>query len=374
VQLAVMSFAMGALSDVPLAHLRARQQSTAVVIASVSRLVLSLLLNIVFVVVLRLGVLGVLLSSLISGAVVGVLLAAHTFRQAGVRLVPSLALELLVFGAPLMAAQIGSFVLHFSDRYFLRMFSTLADVGLYSLAYKLAMVVATFVVAPFNSIWVPTALQVDREQGAAGAEILRGILRQYNIALITASLGVALFADDVIRVMAGPEFRGAAAPLPLLALSVVFFGYRQFTQVGSVIAQQSRYIAYSTTLAAIGVIVLNALLIPRWGIMGAAAATAAAFMLDFVVMHSLSERVYPLRFPFAQLLPPLAIAVVVWLVFSVLAPNDMGLLASVALHSGGLVTFGALLLLSGSINAQERKAIRNALRNPRATLRTLRRA
>jgi O-antigen/teichoic acid export membrane protein len=372
VRIAGLSFAAAALSDVPLAFLRARQRSSAVVAASVSRLLLALTLNIVFVVHLRLGVSGALYSTLLSSLVVGAVLTVRMFRETGFRLVPSLVAELVVFGAPLMVAQIGSFVLHFSDRYFLRAYVSLAAVGLYSLAYKLAMVVSTFIVAPFNAIWVPTALQVDREHGVAGVGILRDILRQYNLALVTVSVGIALFAPDAIRIMAGPAFRRAAEPLPLLVLGMVFFGYRQLSQVGSVIGQRPRYVAYSTSIAAASVILLNAVLIPRWGTMGAAGATAGAFMLDFFVMRRLSARAYPLDFPLRELLPPLLLGAGVWAASAVVVPTEPTLVLSLTLHALAMSIFVALLFVTGIITARERALLRTAMQDPRGLVRRLR--
>jgi O-antigen/teichoic acid export membrane protein len=92
-----------------------------------------------------------------------------------------------------------------------------------------------------------------------------------------------------------PAFHDAYAPIPLLALAMVFFGYRQIAQIGVIIKDRPGLVARSTAVAAATVLLLNWLLIPRFGAMGAAAATLGGFGTEFFIMRWFSMREYPLR-------------------------------------------------------------------------------
>ncbi len=370
VRLAVVTLVLGITIDVPMIVLRARQQSTAVVGAGLARLGIALACNLVLVVWLRLGVRGVMYSTIVSSAIVGGTLMVTLLREAGVRFVPGLARKLIAFGAPLVVWEIGSFILHFSDRYFLRVFASLSVVGLYSLSYKLAMLVPMFVTGPFGAIWLPKALEIERAEGPRAVPILATIQRHYNLALVTISLGIALYAGDAIRLATGAAFHEADRPVALLTLGMVFFGYRQVAQVGAIIRERPGLVARSTAIAAVAVLLLNLLLIPVWGIMGAAAATCAAFLIDFLVIRWYSMRLYPLRIEFGA--APLALAAVAWTAARLAVPDGAGIALSLGVNTAAFALYALALVATGVVTPSQRRFVGHAVMDPIGTLRSLR--
>ena len=373
-RLALLAFVLGTLGDIPGVYLQARQRSSALVLSNFVRLVLALSLNILFIVILRTGVAGIFLSTILSAVVVGGFMAIMMFRETGIRFVPRIARALVSFGSPLVASSIGSFVLHFSDRYFLRHFHSLAIVGVYSLSYRFAMLIAMLVDGPFYSIWSAKAFEIERREGAAAPPILRSILLQYNLVVVTAAFGVALFATDVIHIMLGAEFRAADGPVPLLALAMVFFCYRHMSQTGAMIRKKSGYIAVVTSAAAATALLLNLLLIPRWGAMGAASATAGAFALEFLVMNSLSERTYPIGLKVRELFAPLAIASGVWAAAAVAVPDGAGPMTGLAIRIAAFGAYAIVLSATGILSPSARQLLIRSAREPRAIMNALRSA
>jgi O-antigen/teichoic acid export membrane protein len=369
VRLALVSFFTLSLSEIPVVYLRARQLSTHVVLVGVSRLCLALGLNLLLVVFLRIGVEGVLYSTIVSSSLVGLVLVIITFRRTGLRLDPGIVRELVRYGAPLIAWQLGSFVIHYSNGYFLRAYSTLADIGIYSLAYKFAMLLPFFIAAPFTWIWGPKALEIYKADEAAAPAIYRDILSYYNVAVVACALGICLFADDVIRLIAGPSFHPAGGPIPLLCVGMVFYCYRQIAQVGATIRFRSDMIGLSTAIAGGLVILLNFVLIPRWGIMGAAAATALAFAGEYLLMDHLSRRVYPAVYPVLQVLRPLILGGAVLGAVSLLVPSDAPLLVELGVKLAGFGGFLALVPGLGGLSTAQRAALRHWIRDPLAAVR-----
>jgi O-antigen/teichoic acid export membrane protein len=374
VRLMVTSFVLGAIGDIPAVYLQARQRSSALVLSNVVKLVISLSLNIYFVVYLRTGVPGIFYSTIIAQSIVGGSMAVLMFRETGVRFVAKQARALVSFGSPLIASQLGSFVLHFSDRYFLRFFHPLSVVGIYALSYKFAMFIAMAVDGPFHSIWSAKALEIAGREGDDAPPILRSILLQYRVVVVTAALGASLFATDAIHLLLGEEFHSADRPVPLLALAIVFFCFRHVSQTGAMIAIRPGYIAAVTSGAAVTAILLNLLLIPRWGAMGAAAATAGAFGTEFLIMRALSERVYRIGLTVRAVLSPLAIAAVAWLSAAALIPSDAHPLVGFLLRLAAFGLYLAALFATGILKDSAREMIVRSMRNPRAILQALREA
>ncbi|MCJ7751829.1 MAG: oligosaccharide flippase family protein, partial [Armatimonadetes bacterium] len=130
---------------VPMALLRAREESMLYTAVSISRLVLSLGLNIGLVAVLRLGVLGVLYSGLISGALTAIWLVALSVRKTGLSFSFAKIKPMLIYGLPLVPATLGMFILHSADRFFLSAYAGLDQVGLYALSYRFAMMLPVLI-------------------------------------------------------------------------------------------------------------------------------------------------------------------------------------------------------------------------------------
>jgi len=369
VRLALLMLFVFAFLEIPLVFLRAKQDSMRFVALSLVRFTTALALNILFLVVLGYGVSGVLYSTIISSALVGTYLMGSTLRETGIRFSPVIMKQLARYGTPLIAAELGSFVLHYSDRYFLRVFDSLTAVGLYSLAYKLAFLMALFIANPFSQIWIPKVLEIERSEPERARPILRNIISHYNVVLVTAGLAVSLFAREVLMVMASSEFWAAAETVPLLCLGILFFGYRQISHVGPSIRERTDLIAAGVIVATIVVIGLNFLLIPRWGPFGAAVATATAFASEFVVVMLLSARIYPLGYPIARLLRPLLLAIVVYALVELSLPVEASLLTSLALKSLGLMVFGLAVVTWEGMLPSLRTAGSQALSHGRRSLR-----
>ena len=74
--------------------------------------------------------------------------------------------EMLRYGAPLVVSGLASFILVYSDRFFLRRFGNLTDVGVYGLGYKLAMIVTLVVSGPFSLTWQWQQFELAKKENA----------------------------------------------------------------------------------------------------------------------------------------------------------------------------------------------------------------
>lgn len=371
VRLALVSLFASSLIELPVAYLRAQQLSRQAVLVGVARLSLSLGLNILLVVFLGMGVAGVLYSTIITSSLVGLSLTAATLRQVGLRPRASVVKQLVRYGLPMIAWLLGGLVIHYSDRYFLRAYDTLANIGIYSVACRFAMLLPIFVAAPFMQIWGAKTLEIHKTDGAAAPSVFREILGYYNVAVVAGALAISLFAGDLIRLVVGRSFHSAAAPIPLLCVGMVFLCYRQISQLGATIRFRSDLIGLSTVLAAMLAILLNFVLIPAWGIMGAAAATALAFLGEYLLMDGLSRRVYAPICPISEVLRPLFLAGSVFGVVLLLLPSDVQPFLALGAKLVAFAAFVALLPVAGGLSANQRRTLVRAARNPVWAIRAL---
>jgi O-antigen/teichoic acid export membrane protein len=277
--------------SIPLLYMRAREQSGTFAVTNVARLVLSLALNIYFVVFLELGILGVLYSGCITGMVFATGLLIYQFRATRIRFRRPNARALVRFGAPLVPWSISSFLIVFSDRYFLRLFSGDAAVGVYSLAFRFAMLVNALGFRPFLLVWGPRRFEVAKQPD--GQTTILRVFGYLNICLGFLALGIALFAGDVIRIMArNPGFHEAANIVPIMVTAQILYHLVSFPNLSMLITERTDVMGRLALVVGLLVLALNMALIPRFGIYGAATATLIAYSLRFMIVTVVAQRIH----------------------------------------------------------------------------------
>jgi O-antigen/teichoic acid export membrane protein len=348
---------------IPFQLLRAQQRSTLFVALNAAKLVAMLSLNIYLVVVLRMGILGVLVSNLVVSATLTLFLLTYTFRQVGFRFSWEKFRELSRFGAPLIVWSLGSFILTFSDRYFLNYYAGPAAVGIYSLAYKLGFLVSTFAVLPFNLVWDSRRYEIAKQPEAPW--IFSRVFFYLSLMLGIVGTGVALFSRDVLTVMADPAFVPAYQVVPLILVAIVLQEWTGYCNIGLYLKNATRLYARSAVIGVVAVTVLNVLLIPRYGMFGAAWATVGGYAIRFAAVYLFSQSQYRLGYPWGPVLRLHAVfAAVLAVRFSADAlPLGLSLFLSTV-----LMTLALLAVYEWFLTEGERAAVRNLLRRPVAAL------
>jgi O-antigen/teichoic acid export membrane protein len=365
VQIAAINFTLGPITSIPILLFQARQQSVRYVMSTVGKLVLQLSGNIVFVVVLRWGPLGVLVSTLLSHLVTGLLLTVVLFRYTGFRFSWKVFRDLRRFGLPLQFGIAGLFLLMFADRFVLQHLEGLAAVGIYGLANQFGFLLSS-VFAPFVQAWYPQALMLtETPRAERDARYNRAVLYG-TLLLVTAAVGIAVFIRPALTILVGAEFRGAAALVPILLLANLLHNWNSPAGIGIHVTEKTRYSAYGVWSSVIVVFVLYAVLIPPLGAMGAAVTAVVGAGVRLGVNLYWSQRLWPVGWR--------------WGTFLSLAVYGVGAGGAAQLLPGGfwtqvgggvgLVGVYAALVWTTVLTPEERAALSTVLRSP-ADLRRL---
>ena len=302
---------MAYVAAVPYTLLRAKNRAQLLVTYDTIGMVVILALNIYFVVVLKLGLLGVLLSPLLVGTGKTILLFYWTRREIGISADRAVLRQLLLFGAPLVLSNLTMFVLNFSDRFFLREFRSLDIVGIYAVGYKFAYMLNFLVIQPFNMMWQARMFVIHRQSGHQ--QIFRHMFVLYSLLLIASGLGLALFGPALVPLLVDSRYVGAASIIPVVTLAYVFLGIGYFLQVGMLLASRTMLIGMVSAISAVANFVLNWVLIRSFGMQGAAWATLLGFLVLAVGSYICSNRVFPLPLGTRRVLKALLLAIAVYL-------------------------------------------------------------
>ena len=341
---------------VPLLLLRIRGKAVAFVAVSLAKLVVMLGLNIWLVVYREAGVLGVLISNLTASAVFTTGLTVYLFAAVGSAFSVAKFRAMMRFGAPMMLWFLGNFIMVSSDRFFLNYFAGPTDVGLYSLAYRFMAVLPALTFIPFYQAWDPQRFELANRPDAG--ETFTRVFTYCNLAVAMVALGIAIFTEDVIRVMATPEFHGAAAVVPILLASQILWSLVSYVNLGLLIRDRTDTLGKLALVTVVIVLLLNFALIPTLGILGAALATFAAYAVRFVMVLRAAQAVYFIRYDWSRVL--FAYGIVVTTVLLKLSLPRESVLGSLA-TGATLAAVGLLAIYFLALDASERHFLRRAV-------------
>ena len=290
------------LNLVPLSFLRAERRPRPYAIISFSRAVLGSVLIVIFVVVLDLGVLGVVLGSACSALVTasaGMAVLAREGRL-GIGLDRGLARHMLAFGLPLVPASVASWTLNLSDRYLIAAFDGPAAVGTYSAGYTVGLAINALAISPFTLAWGAAYWEIAK-QGDARAVIAR-VLTGFTALGAFAALGLAALSTDVFRLLLTPEFEPGRFVTPFSAFAYVLYGIFTIVTTGLNLEGQTRRLPLVMGATAATNVVLNLVLIPALGYLGAALSTILSYAMLALVAGRVSQRFYPVPWEVGRVL------------------------------------------------------------------------
>ena len=305
------------VAQFPLLTLRALEKSKRYAAITVARFAITVGFNLYFVLLLRKGVEGVLLSNLLASLSVFVLLIPIALRYLRRTVSLPLLKSLLRFGLPLIPAVLCVLAIDLSDRYILEYFAGLEQVGVYSLGYRLGMIMTLFVTA-FRVAWPPFFLSVSAQKDAKN--IYARVLTYFLVTGVVLFLGVTLYLRIVLHLFVGEEYWVASPIVPVILLSYLFYGVYVNFIVGVYITKKTKPIPYVTGFAAIVNIVFNLILIPKFGMMGAAVATLLAYISMAFSLNVITKKIYPVHYELGRIMK-ISIAVVIIFVLHYFLPS-----------------------------------------------------
>ena len=277
---------------------RAEQRSVAFSIATLLNIGITVPLTVILVVVYKEGPLGIIVGNLSGTLVVFLALLGYRREQLGLQFDRSLLHRMNRFGIPLMAAALATWVMNFGDRLMLAKLLhgtyALHQLGQYSLAIKISSAMVLLFTA-FQVAWPAFAYSIEDENEAKG--VYSYVLTYLMFIAAWAAVGLSLFAPWIVRLLARqPGYWPASEAIPALAFASVFFAGFIVVTIATGRARQTQFNWVATTAGAALNFGLNLWLIPAYGMLGAAYATLAGYILIMVLRTWNAQQVYPVQY------------------------------------------------------------------------------
>jgi O-antigen/teichoic acid export membrane protein len=328
---------------------RLEERARAFFVTTVLNVLVTIGLTVVLVVGAGEGARGLLVGSYASGGAFVLGLIVLQWRRLSLRFDRELLRRLLRFGLPTMPAEASLYLLNFVDRIIIVRSAGLAEAGLYSLAVKFAQGV-NVLVRGFQLAWPPLAYSI-RDDGEA-RRAYATVVTLFVAGCAFVVTGMWLFSRWIVRALAAPEFFGSYKAIGLIATAVTLYALYMVMVVILGRTGRTEFNFPAAIAALVANVVLNLLLVPPLGIVGAGLALVASYLVVVALMYGFTQRLFPVPYQWGRLTRVVLAAAVLVGAAELLLPTSgaAGLL-------GRLVLFAAYpvaLLASGFFTPGER--------------------
>ena len=281
---------LSALNQLALFYFRISQQTRTFAIFTIFRvfgqlfLVLALLLS-------GFGVMGVILAHLTVDAALFVVAMVRIITQVGFALPKFTYLtEYLRYSLPLTPNSLIRWITDSSDRYLIGFFLGVGSVGIYSAAYAIGNLVQLFI-TPIQFILFPTLSKLYDEGKSNDVKVYLSYSMKYFLFIaIPAVFGLTVLSKPLLEIFTSPEFVPGSSVIPFIALAGLMAGVFQIVINITHLVKRTQFNLVIHVIAAVINVILNVLLIPMIGILGAAIATTLSYLVMVIICTIVSFR------------------------------------------------------------------------------------
>ena len=191
--------------------------------------------------------------------------------------------KLLRFSTPLLLVNFLSLMMMWTDVLMLGYFKQASDVGIYNTAVRTAFFI-NFIIMSFTSIFTPRISELFSQKKLTELESLFKTVTRWIFTLsIPIFLIIVIFSKQILLLF-GAKFVNGYVSLIILAIAHLVNASVGSVRYILVMSENERLVMYNTVTICILNILLNALLIPKFGMNGAAIATATSIILINIIM------------------------------------------------------------------------------------------
>ncbi len=287
------------IAVLPFIKLRIERKAKKFAIFKIINISINVSLNLVLILKYKMGIEAVFISNLAASAITFLLLIPSVFNSLKVSFSKTIFKRMLKFGLPYLPAGLASMVIQVIDRPIMQHLTNLKTLGIYQANYKLGIFMMLFV-SMFQYAWQPFFMQ---ESGSSEAKkVFSKVLTYFTIAGAVILVLLSLFIDNFVkleifgRTIIGSAYWSGLNIVPVILLAYLFNGLYVVFTAGIYIKEKSIYVPLITGIAAVVNIVINFILIPVMGIMGAALATLASYFVMSIGLYLVTQKFYKIEY------------------------------------------------------------------------------
>ncbi len=299
----ILLFLTNAMYEFLILYFQGSELVPVVVIGSVFSTCMMILCNLLFLLVFRIGLYGYLFSQMIafgSSALLMLLIGIRKQRGAddfAIRRDIAMEKEMLTYGKPLILYSTGSWINNAADRYLVLFLCGASVNGLYGVAYKIPAILMVFQ-RIFAQAWQMSATKSYKDENSDAFFSL--MYTSYHTFMVVGCAFLILILRPLAAVLFLKDFHTAWEFVPPLLISVIFGALTGFLGSICLAHKDSKSMGIATGCGALLNVLLNLLLIPKMGAMGAAIATAVSYFTMYFAALLITRKYVKIRSLFVR--------------------------------------------------------------------------
>jgi O-antigen/teichoic acid export membrane protein len=212
---------------------------------------------------------------------VPVLFKRYKFKDYATKNFKLISRKLLDFGVPVTLTGVGGKVIGYIDVLLLTYFVSITEVGVYNVVLPSALLIL-FVARSVVSVIVPLVSEMWAKRDTEQIAGLLFAMKKFSFVLLTpVILTLVLFAREFITLFFGVEYVSGALALQIILIGTLFYVIGSINNGVITAIGRPKIVTKIVGLAAFLNIVFNVILIPKYGIVGAAFSTAVSYVLIY---------------------------------------------------------------------------------------------
>jgi O-antigen/teichoic acid export membrane protein len=292
-----------AAAVLPFASLRLEHRAKTFAAIKIGNIALTLALNFWFLLGLRQGVEGIFRANAIASAATLAAVLPCVAGRIGRGFDRTVFARMLPFGLANVPAYLGAMMVQVIDRPIVQRLRGFSELGVYQANYRMGFAMMVFV-SVFDYAWRPFFLRQHATHGDASRPLIARVFTYTATLSLLAFLVLAFYLPWLVAVplpwihrsLLRRDYLSGVGVIPVVLLAYVFQMFATNFIAGLYIREKTSRLPIVTLLGAAINVGANLWWVPRFGIMGAAYATLAAYAAMAAAMFFFSQRVFPIRY------------------------------------------------------------------------------
>ncbi len=314
------------LSLIPFALLRMQNKSVKFAIIKILNIVTNLSMNFILILGYDFGIEAIFISNLVASGLTFILLLPDILSNLTFNFSSEILKRMLKFGLPYMPGSLSAMMVQMISVPILRELTDDGTLGIFRANYKLGIFMMLFA-SMFQYAWQPFFLNNAKEENAK--ELFSKVLTLFLLAASSFWVVLSLFIDNIAGFefldgisIIGKNFLSGIYIVPIILFSHLLYGMYINFQAGIYIEEKTKYFPLITGVGALTNILLNFLLIPIYGIYGAAITSLISYFVMASGLFITAQKFYPIKYEYSKISKILLTCIVIGSAYYVLLFNN----------------------------------------------------
>lgn len=342
---------------------RIRQQSLWFGIFSLSKFLSSSILIIMAVAIYKYGALGKVFSEFTVLGVFFILSILSLKKDIKLKFDWQKLSNALKYAIGVLPHALSNILINVFDRLFLTNMKGLSTAGIYTVGFQFGSIMQ-LIIYSINLSWSPFFMKTAAKFGNDAKPIFAKITTYYVFITCFIGLNLSLFSEECVKIFTTKDYYYATAVIPIYVNTFVINGMHFMVSTTLFYIKKAvKYLSMISVVSATINLILNIVLIPEFGMLGAAWARFASTLFLFITAYIVAQKIYYIHFEYLRLLKIITITIGLLFVF-IISPFTFDqyfflLLYKIMILSGYFI----LLYVSKFFKPNELKELRTLLKN-----------